>query len=345
MGSFNTTCFLTGQTIAPRDRAYIFPIQQSIGYKNIEFKPNKLDINSAIQPYDSTCYSNAFWQSMGGMISCEYDDYGRFIVDQTKLNAGNIAKFLSTDFLTTIAGGNQFHDLPFDKNELDLSDPIAALDSVWDVMVHEGRVFTYKSYNRQPCKVGFAVVCAPAFDIAVENYGKLKDWDGNSLDIDSQVGRIMTALNFAWDTSSDIKVKCKNLLSDPEFKDCVTFDIADLSDEEIEKVISNIASYKVTNTIHEMFGSGAGYRFQHRIELNHIVESGKPEGERAKNVEAFIRACVAERSFFCYLEALNAKIQPIVYACQDYDNEIGRAYAKLVAETQKIVTANRNARD
>jgi hypothetical protein len=63
-----------------------------------------------------------------------------------------------------------------------------------------------------------------------------------------------------------------------------------------------------------------------------------------KNVKYFFEMCIREKSFFSFLEIINVKVQPLVYGSQDYDNSIGKSYAKFVNEVQKKVSKGRKDR-
>lgn len=61
MGSFNTACFATRQTITPGDEVVLIPISQNTSGKPINiFQPDgkKLQVFGC---FDTTCYPTAFW--------------------------------------------------------------------------------------------------------------------------------------------------------------------------------------------------------------------------------------------------------------------------------------------
>ena len=116
MGSFNTTCFATQQTISEGNTCYVLPIKQNSGYNGVSLtKGEKTAVGSAVA--SSTCYSDCFWQPFGGFIKATYADYGQVEIDFTdeenknKVNA--LFKELNKSVFVTLAGENPSHDVPF----------------------------------------------------------------------------------------------------------------------------------------------------------------------------------------------------------------------------------------
>lgn len=70
MGSFNTTCFVSRQTIAPGDECYIAPIIQGAPHQHP-------------------------WELCGNLLEGVYGDYGQFQLVDTALNRDNLLKFIS----------------------------------------------------------------------------------------------------------------------------------------------------------------------------------------------------------------------------------------------------------
>lgn len=92
MGSFNTTWFISQQTISTDDSAVIFPISQQKTYRPIELsitQNGKTEQKSRYGYANSTCYPTAFWSFEEPRFTGKYYDYGQFNLDTTPQNTLN----------------------------------------------------------------------------------------------------------------------------------------------------------------------------------------------------------------------------------------------------------------
>lgn len=82
MGSFNSQCFISRQILSSHDGAYIIPIIQ-----NLKTIINTIDNNSIINYFNTPDnYSDSEFVFYSYLISCTYNDYGRYDINETENN-------------------------------------------------------------------------------------------------------------------------------------------------------------------------------------------------------------------------------------------------------------------
>lgn len=86
MGSFNSQCFISRQILSSHDSAYIIPIIQ-----NPKTIINKIDNDNIINHFNiPDNYSDSEFIFYSYLISCTYDDYGRYDISETEHNAKSL---------------------------------------------------------------------------------------------------------------------------------------------------------------------------------------------------------------------------------------------------------------
>lgn len=86
MGSFNSQCFISRQILSSHDGAYIIPIIQ-----NPKTIINKIDNDSIINYFNNpNNYSDSEFVFYSYLISCTYDDYGRYDISETEHNSKSL---------------------------------------------------------------------------------------------------------------------------------------------------------------------------------------------------------------------------------------------------------------
>jgi hypothetical protein len=116
MGSFNTTCFASGQTIAPKDRCFVLPIVESHTSKPVELAHG----GESFRRYGTTgsvTSPEAFWESFGSFLKATYDDYGNVKLSGNLENRRALVQLfiaLAQRAAVVAQGENQYHDVPFD---------------------------------------------------------------------------------------------------------------------------------------------------------------------------------------------------------------------------------------
>lgn len=348
MGSFNTTCFASQQTIASGDECYVIPIHQ-----NASYKPVAMEINGESFSQHgitcSTCYPNGFWVPNGGYIEAVYDDYGQVKVKNTGANRVRMFHLIEKLYARAplvAQGENKYHDVPYDlKGFVAAKTPLllsmldrskekdaytgpkspevlfAELGLVWEYTweaAHEHRLFI-KNPNRSIAAQQFAVMHKVAFDTLVTEVAKQKTWDNKSLDL-------RTYFNGALDL---VKLDFSVAFS-PEFP----FDKTEYIRRSFQNALGS-------------FGAMEGIYWDYEFtEIQHIVAAyvKGPEIDEELLFEKF-KPILEGRYATVGLMQHNLKFLPLVYASQDYDNSVGRGYMKFVQTVSRAVTKQRKDMD
>lgn len=341
MGSFNTTCFASQQTIAPGDVCVVVPIIQRSTYKPAEgtFRGQPVRLHGITS---STCYPTAFWRPAGGFFDATYDDYGRFTLLESPANLRRLVSFLRYVLGNTPKvelGENQYHDLAFDfpaflaekapeldawlateRNKKQGQEPYdAALlfkqahecwDYVWEVGA-EHRLFA-TSYGGNLVPLEFAVMHRAAYDVLVAQAEDMRGWDDAPMQ-----QRVF------FDRLFDKAASHSNIGDEPAMQ-AVWFNSS--LRQELQAM-----------------GHFEGISYPDESELLRDVSRDFLAGKLDKDqLFELLKPQLDARYAITSLLALNIKVTPMVYAGQDYDNAIGRNYAKFIRAASAAV--NRSVR-
>ena len=132
MGSFNTQCFATKQTIAPDDKVFIFPVIPATGYSPVELSGQ--GANPALKAFAAsctTCHANRYWQPLGLCLQGRYADYGEFELDSSELNLRQLLmfyRFLLEHSFIAEQGENSAHEGAFNLEQYALNQGDLVLD-------------------------------------------------------------------------------------------------------------------------------------------------------------------------------------------------------------------------
>lgn len=357
MGSFNTTCFASGQTIAPGDRCYVLPVRQAHDYSPVEMTVD----GQSHSMYGITSFSgspHAFWEPAGDFIEAKYDDCFKFDVIRDPRNAGRLLQFIGTlvEKAPVVAQGeNKCHDVPVDLpafiaanlplmqarqvskhpgdiqyTEAERETFIDELLKAWDYVLdaaYERRLFMMD--QRQPFPVQFAVLHAAAYDRLIAMTEERKGWDGESLARRSHFDRALAKAHVEMDAEMQ----------------------KELADAQAQ---GNEAEVRTLHAIHRMTrDSGFRDEFQRIGRCEGLNYPGEFPGlmyrvrhylDGKLDVEALykaLRPMLDTRYVMNGLHLLNQRIKPMSYCSQDYDNEIGGRYADFVRATADTVTQGR----
>lgn len=339
MGSFNTSCMVSQQVIVPGAQTVILPIQQQATYEPVEISKDGKEM-SQFGFAHTTCYPTAFWGYAGPMIRGTYDDYGRFNIDDTVENKINLISFfneLTEKAFVTKQGENQYHDHGFDihtlyntKQEYSFSELVNVWEKVWDV-VQENRIFI-SNYQGEPRNLQFAVIHRAAADYLIDSVGKLTSYSGQSYEqksyfknyIQSQLTRMVELF------------KEKKKLSD-------TFSF-------FGSQMASLSNYRI--------GEQEGAYISHYYDnFNPIMDAIEQFNEKnpatttlsddlIDSLFEIFKPQIQHRYLHMGLDHLNIKLSPMVYASQDYDNDTGKSFAKMIrsvsAQVNKEIKENRD---
>jgi hypothetical protein len=341
MGSFNTTCFASGQTIAPGDRAFIMPILQASGDDAVEMAYGGKQY-SLYGIANSTCYPHAFWEPYGGFLEGTYDDYGEFELVDTPINRARLLQFIA-DLVKKSAvvreGENECHDIPvilayYVEEQTPLVHAAlagshqAALDrhagstallhemkGAWNYAREaacEHRLFAV-NYQGEVRPLQFSVMHGVAFDGLTARYASYKrECFDNALDaIQGQPG--------------------------PEA-------LAQVSDPELLEALTYMRSMKFMRHF-ERLGRFEGLSYPgEAAAIEEALDAYGAGRLDAEGLFAALEPLLDARCVIQGLDNLNLKFSPQVYAGQDYRNEIGRGYAAFVQATSEGVSKIRRDR-
>lgn len=331
MGSFNTTCFASQQTIAPEDECFIFPISQKTTYKPVDLVVPWGKERKEISKYgfsNSNCYSTGFWGYEAPMLKGTYDDYGRFKLERRNENFKMLVYFLNIlerKVCDVKQGENSYHDLPLDYKSLYSSDKKYTAEQleeifnkVWDVS-SESRLFVV-NYSGEPVNLSFAVMHKCVGEYLIDKLNNKKDWHGNSLEQKEYFHKYM---NEKW---KEMKEIFSEKLNNPD-KRKETFAFYAIN-------VVGLDGFRIG----ESEGSSIRSRYPHSNSLvetiiKHIDENFPLESFDKKFTDEMFgnfKTQIDHRYINDGLDSLNIKLSPIVYATQDYDNDLGNKYLEMV---------------
>lgn len=154
MGSFNTSCFITRNSIGYCDPVVIFPIVEHVsGYTLNRVMTNKGEV--AIPVSRSTCHSTAYWRFRGEMLYGRYDDCGLFSLDETAENDRELKSFVNA------LKNNMPHG---DFSLTDEIEECSSLYQAWNVIQEFEPDIYLQSWAGYPSRVRWAVCSRHAFD-------------------------------------------------------------------------------------------------------------------------------------------------------------------------------------
>ncbi len=331
MGSFNTTCFASQQTISTGDECFIFPISQKTTYKPVDLIVPWGKETKEVSKYgfsNSSCYSTGFWGYEAPMLKGDYDDYGRFVSERRNENFKMLMCFLNIlerKVCDVKQGENSSHDLPLDFKSLYSSKTKYTADQleeifnkVWDV-ASENRLFTV-NYSGEPVNVSFAVMHKCVGEYLIDSISSKKDWHGNSLEPKEYFYHYM---NNKW---KDMREIFAEKLSNPE-KRKETFAFFAINTNNLDGF-----------SIGESEGSGIRNKYPHNnVVVDKIIKHLEENPDLLTFDKKFtdeiwgeFKLQIDHKYINQGLDNLNIKLSPIVYATQDYSNDLGNGYLKMV---------------
>lgn len=337
MGSFNTSCMVTQQTIVPNAEAVILPIIQQATYNPVEMTKDGQDFSQYGFAH-TTCYPTAFWGYCGPMFRGTYDDYGRFDLDDTPENKINLVSFfnhLLDKSFTTKQGENQYHDHGFDMAKLferKKEYTFAELESIWEAMwdvTFENRLFV-ANYQGEPRNLQFAVMHRAAADYLIDTVNQFKGYDKKSYEQKTYF------TNYVQDQLSRMIGLFKHK---KELGDTFSF---------FGTQLSSLSSY----LLGQNEGCYIGHYYDSFNEIMDLIDEHVKNNPQTETVSKdlidklfdIFKVQLDHRYIHEGLNYLNIKLSPMVYASQDYDNSVGKAYAKMIrsvsSQINKEIKAN-----
>ena len=333
MGSFNTSCFVSRQTIAPRDPVIIIPIAQQKSFNPITFSHNEKNFQQ-FSFANSGCYPTRFWTPVGPFFHATYDDYGRVAIDNTPLNLYKLLIFIQSclqNLPHVVNGPNKAHDIPLnlpcylsEKTPELLSflqsaptfyaPPPALFDQAhacWDYIyevAQEYRAFWFDD-SPTPRPLSYAICHLHAYTELIELTNSSATWSGTS-------NEMRTRFDQAFDSLQTAPASAPSHLR--------TFH----SMRSLEKLF-NFAQHE-----------GSWYPGED-IATDDILNLCNPDLPAPDYLFELIKPWLEPHYACAALLRLNIHFEPIVSASQDYSNEIGSVYAFFVAKVSSNINTDR----
>lgn len=326
MGSFNTACFVTRQTITPGDEVVIIPIVQSTNNRPITIVNTKTQEEMQVfSSFQSTCYPTGFWQYYGLFIKGTYYDYGRFEISKDPDNVRrlkNLLISLSDDMFLSKRGENKYHDLGMDPPSVDESSSDEKVLEEWDTLydgIFEGRVFT-KTYFGNPAQFSVAVMLKITYDELINMARKETLYNGIKCTVDELC---VEAIN-------------EQLSTLRTYYNC-------LIDANAENVGFAMLPIITSAPSRALAGLGAiglkDFYTAHLYEQSNVLESEIADLVSSPgkctvvppNIKHLISWQVENLIVNLSLSLMEIRIEPTYYTGQDYDNTNGKKFKKLVS--------------
>jgi hypothetical protein len=352
MGSFNTSCFVSRQTVAPGDACKVVPIRQQHTYQLLE--TTFQGVQEKLWGHcHTTCYPTRFWEPVSGFFDAVYDDYGQFTLTDNASNRSLLDEFLSQALRhvpVVLAGKNPSHDVPCDlqafmaqetpqllkhlaptEKASEVSDPhllwaqaVQCWDYLWEVS-REARLF-WSDCDKVLRPTSFSVIHIAAFNELVELTGRRVGYSDESYDMREFFNRGMVEVKQWMRGRQEAKAKKtgSDTLAAPEPGDLVFAPEKLL--QSFARVAGNLNFRRMADT--EVLYDAFDAYFGGTLDDDGLYEVCKP---------------MLEVRYACSgLEAMNLHFEPIVYAGQDYSNELGVSYAEFVNKVSKKVVRGRD---
>lgn len=347
MGSFNTHCFATQQIIAPGDACFVFPIIQQSTYDSLSVKVGEADVTREYGIGNETCYPASFWDMYGNMLEAEYADYGRFEIKDTPVNRIRLGNFIVRllDEQCKVFDGDEDNPVEVDLEAFVKESASSVVQfylnptkkpvSKKKLFVDMCTVFSHiqeKASSRKMFALGmngnvrpldFAVVHKVSFDLLTEEVACFKSnrRSYNWMDVANEALAVLAK------PSDSPKPTTKAKITE-----------ARRASHEISFKLSRILC--ASGNFEELSYPGEG---EELIEQIDVFTEGK--SHTAEALLSLVKPLLQTRYFMIGLESYGLKISPMVYGSQDYENETGRRFAKLVASASEIICANREDAD
>jgi len=308
MGSFNTFCCVSHQTINPGEQCVIIPIARNSSWTPVKITTKKgvdLELRGAT---DSTCYSNAFWNPIAIPLRATYDDYGRFELVNDEDNFEYLKDFLhiANERCPVVhEGENEYHDVPLNVQQRmesfdgSFDNAIEIFDEIYEA-TQEYRSF-FLANNQDYVPLQFMVIHKTAWDELVsiaENDNKT--WDDRPNDRRSRLNRMLNG-----------ESRYGHMI-DRMFWYALNSEFLSISCEGLHLPLNGSRPDKYYNANKETF-----------------------------NAEEFLndfKFFLDTRAVLIGMNFLGLQFSPLVYASQDYKNEIGENVARFISKVSRQIT-------
>jgi hypothetical protein len=338
MGSFNTKCFASNQTIAEGDACRIIAIVQQSSYNPVAI--SRGDETLALPGVcNTTCYADSFWRPLGSFIAARYTDCGEFELLLEPLMRAHVLNFIGDmrqEGWNTAQGENRSHDHACDlpafmveqapqlhalltgkgqasgrDGELD-AELVLCWNYLWGIAAEHRLFRTHNHYGPRPLQ--FAVLHEHAYQVLVERAAASRDWDGNSNEPEAYLRRAL----------AQARAEVQKVIAE---------------DGPIEPAFEGMM---MGSTLRDAFSRAAGQSSSMAAAASRLLSqlvASLVKGERTE--DNFIERCLPmlrDQFVIGSLNALNLRFSPYVYAPGDGCNAVGQAYLAFATKVCERVT-------
>lgn len=338
MGSFNLQCGITKQTINDDDRVFIGLAVRNSGYGSVIISSKNRDgTEDTIDVSPSPSITTPRWETLSVFIEATAQDYGKFDIEDTLRNRLALGGLLNQMSKSTPAAKSDNDRDVFNPTDLGLPeiaeklralttagtfldmDNLEAVELFNDMRELFGKVLDaandglcfYPSINRTYEPVQLCCIHGHAYDAMNTMADKpFESW------MDTYKDKLLAR--------PERKIRFKQQLACDNARPLDTFDLASNAIEVINEIEG---------------GSGVG---RNHIPIINPIEwmvnkATLPSAmdDPAILSEAIINSLgpiVEDGKVFSVMEYMNLRLEPVVYAGQDYQNDIGRAFMGLVQQ-------------
>ena len=330
MGSFNVSCFASRQTLSPGERCVVVPILQQASRQPVPLRVQ----GTATQEYgfaDAAREPGDFWSPFGGPIEAVYRDSGRVTLRDTPASRFWLKRFfddLVQRSVTTLAGRNCYHDLPFDFpaflaehritivsgmpqaplpafDPLEVPDFMAQATKCWEYVeevASKHRLFANAAEDAPVRSLALAIVSGTAFDA-------LRDF---SRDRQARFEQLYARLQPASDGPRSV----------PDARQVTSLAM------ELQRCLAGVAQeLACVPQIQDRFWTQVDAWLAATESTAHSLR---------QQLQPYLDLAYLDYG----LRVLNVFWSPMVMAGQDETNEYGRAYARFVEQVSRSVNEN-----
>ena len=376
MGSFNLSCCISRQTIAPRDPCMVMPIVQSRTWRPVAMNFRGQDSLQYGMAHSSS-YPFRFWSPVGAFFEATYEDYGRVTLLDTAHNRTHLLEFLGSALRNTPVvslGENETHELAFNLSAFmqETTPQLWAYLQSLDTRAQpadkpaEFSPQDVQSWSPDDQASFFALLFTQGvacwdhlWEVAQEQRMFWMDWEGILRPMSFSVMHhasfegLVAVTNSSSRNGQSLEMRSyfsrqvQELLSSERVASLREqgTPAKDASNETRGEFFGRL--FRVSSALRDMLDrvgrmEGSGY-YAHKLDLDNVVEEHflrSPFDEEAffRALEPFLRA----RHVFHAMNALNLYLEPVISSDQDYSNSVGQAYARFVQDVSARVTEGRD---
>ena len=310
MGSYNVTCIASGQTIAEGDDVRVIFVRDASGLHGKVSVKTRAGQESTLDQGPYSVGVDAIWQAASQSFRGHYADYGEFNLhpddrDRAKAFMKTIAPYLCNGHVNS---SDTFTVASFDES-------IDDIDKCWRILMEasvRGSLFTTSIFQDGPRSIRLAAMHESAYRHLVDNAKNL--WGP------------VTAAGFAEKIIEAVDVE----IADPTL---------------LVKKLSLIHSMCVNEALRQTYDGRGHTPFldQRRAEMEPLIDAYTSDPTTSARALLIKELCplLEDAVMFEGMNWLHLALMPSRYRGQDYSNELGSDFAKMVASVEQTVSALR----